>query len=87
MGASMTEKILGFLAVLGAIFALVFRARAAEERAEKAEQTADRSQAITRNYERINTARARLREQHAKEDAAYAEAQKAGRRDHFTGRY
>lgn len=84
---NITEKILGFLAALGAIFTLVFRARAAEERAEHAEQIADRSQAITRNYEQINTARAELREQHAKEDAAHAEALKAGRRDHFSDPY
>jgi hypothetical protein len=82
-----TSKVVGFLAAAGAIFTLVFRTKLAEERADRAEETADRSQAITDNYQHINNARAELREQHAKEDAADAEALKAGRRNHLDNTY
>lgn len=76
-------RLIGWLAGLGAILAMFFRGQALKEKAERAEERADQAEAATNTYQRINSARTKLKQQQQNEAQDDDEAFKTGDRDHF----
>jgi len=86
------SRLIGWLAALGAMAAMFYKSKAATEKAkreaEKAEyeeERADRAEHTADTYQRINTQRAELEQQHQQEQLN--DETSIDGRDHFNNRF
>jgi len=85
---NLVSKIIGWLAALGAMAAMFYKGKAATEKAkreaekaEREEERADRAEHTADTYQRINTQRAELEQQHQQEQLN--DESTINERDHF----
>jgi Flp pilus assembly protein TadB len=64
---NLVSRILGWLAALGAMAAMFYKGKAATEKAKRAAENAERERVSAATYQRINTQRAELEQQHQQE--------------------
>lgn len=77
------SRLVGWLAGFGAILVMFFRGQALKEKAQRADERAERAEAATNTYQRINMARTKLKQKQIQEAQADDDAFSDGRRDHF----
>ncbi len=81
---NLLSKLWRYLAVLGAMLAMYWRTRTAEEKAEAAQERADQAEAATQQLTAINQAREQLQKQQQLEQADEEARLNTGDRDHFS---